>query len=228
LNAGREIRVLATAFGAFPGVRFNPSFVLAQSLARFGASAAAGAGIRLETVVLPVVWRDAAPTLLAAIETFSPDVVLSIGVAARRRRPTVEARSLDRRSVLRPDAAKRLAGASRLRGSGDFIRRARVPAARLATAMSRAGAASAVSIDAGDYLCNETLDAALGTNVPVVGFVHVPRPRDLRAPIGRSGAGLGARRPTMAALTAALRAALVTLATELRNHRASSPVEGAA
>jgi pyrrolidone-carboxylate peptidase len=35
-----------------------------------------------------------------------------------------------------------------------------------------------LSDDAGDYICNETLYLALGSDVPRVGFIHVPMPSE--------------------------------------------------
>jgi pyroglutamyl-peptidase len=209
----RAIRILATAFGAFPGVRVNPSLALARALAR----AAPPAQTEIEFLVLPVIWLDAAARLEAAIRTSRPDVVLSIGVAARRLRPGVETRALDRRSILRRDAERRQAP-SRLIAGEAAARRARVPAARLAATMTRAGARTACSNDPGDYICNETMHAALGTPVPLVGFVHVPRLRDPRAPAWRAALA-PVPRPTAAQTTAALRAALAVLAVEARNAR---------
>ena len=65
---------------------------------------------------------------------------------------------------------------------GPHARASRAPVARCVAAISKTGAVCAASIDAGDYLCNQTLYASLGESVPIVAFLHVPKPRRLRAP----------------------------------------------
>jgi pyrrolidone-carboxylate peptidase len=44
--------------------------------------------------------------------------------------------------------------------------------------MRACGLDAELSDDAGDYICNETLYLALGSDVPRVGFIHVPMPSE--------------------------------------------------
>jgi pyroglutamyl-peptidase len=57
-----------------------------------------------------------------------------------------------------------------------------IPCGLIAAALRRAGFDAAVSIDAGDYVCNQTLFLSLKrAYAPVIGFIHVPPHRRLAA-----------------------------------------------
>ncbi|MPT21800.1 MAG: peptidase C15, partial [Starkeya sp.] len=78
-------RLLITGFGHFPGMPANPSAQLARRLAR----SRPAAGAATEERLLATRWDEAAgfPALLAQTQ---PDIVLMLGVAARRRRVSIE------------------------------------------------------------------------------------------------------------------------------------------
>jgi pyrrolidone-carboxylate peptidase len=73
-------------------------------------------------------------------------------------------------------------------------------------------ARTAPSIDAGDYLCNQTLYASLAGATPVVTFLHVPRPANPRAPLRRASGRL-----SITEMTAGVVAAAAALALAARN-----------
>ena len=175
-------RVLLTAFGSFPGAPVNPTMAIAQLVERRHGRRLARLGLGLQTAVLPVVYEDAEGRIASLIAQLAPDVVLHLGLAARRKRLCLEARARNRLSVLHPDAERRRAGRLLIEPGGPLSRASRAPVARCVAGVTRAGAACARSIDAGDYLCNQTLYASLRSNAPMVAFLHVPKPRRMRAP----------------------------------------------
>lgn len=176
------LRVLLTAFGSFPGAPVNPTMAIARRLERRHGRRLARLGVEIHTAVLPVVYRGAEARTADLIDAFQPQVVLHLGLATRRKKLSFEARARNRLSVLHPDAARQNAGALLIEPKGPFARASRAPIARCVAAISETGAACAASIDAGDYLCNQTLYASLGGPAPLVAFLHAPRPRRLRAP----------------------------------------------
>lgn len=204
---GRPLRVLVTAFGGFPGVPRNPTLRLLahterqrQHLARLG--------IELHTRALAVRYGELAGCLRAASAEIAPDVIVLLGVAARRRRVSVETRALNFAHPLRPDAAKRCPPRVLVPG-GPAVLKATWPAARIRAAIGAAGVPVHLSRDAGAYVCNAALYHALYAGLaPCVGFLHVPKP----APAGRPA---GRRRPCEAdlqrAVMATLRAARIQL-----------------
>ena len=100
-SGARGCRVLITGFGAFPGVRFNPTARLAATLAavrRPGLEDVVRIAHVLETSYAAV--EQALPAVLADIR---PDVVLLFGLATRTPFLRIETRALNRRSALFAD-----------------------------------------------------------------------------------------------------------------------------
>ncbi len=176
------LRVLLTAFGSFPGAPVNPTMAIVSRVERRHGRRLARLGVHIHTAVLPVVYMGAEARAADLIVAIQPQVVLHLGLAARRKKLNFEMRARNRLSVLHPDAARQKAGALLIEPLGPFTRGSRAPVARCVAAISKTGAACVASIDAGDYLCNQTLYASLGGPAPLVAFLHAPRPRRLRAP----------------------------------------------
>lgn len=150
----------------------NPSALVVASLARLRASFARKR-IVLATEILPVLYDLAggyAPTPV-------PDVIVHIGVAARRRHLSVETRAHHRRSARHPDASGR---APRMLRSGERAQ-LRIDAAWnarvFAAALKREGVPTAVSRDAGAYVCNALLYRSLDQNLAPALFIHIPAAR---------------------------------------------------
>jgi pyroglutamyl-peptidase len=201
-TAGRgRPRILVTGFGPFPGAPANPTAQIARRVAASRRLARLGCLVTGE--ILPVIFADAERRHAALIAAVKPDIVLHLGLAARRRTLSVETRALNRISRLHPDAERRFAACATVAPGGAQALPARWPGARLCVAMNRAGAATRLSVDAGSYVCNQTLYLTLArTGVPA-GFIHVPRPR---------GPGHGRHpRPTLTSMVRAVEAALVLL-----------------
>jgi pyroglutamyl-peptidase len=207
--------ILVTGFGAFPGAPFNPSAAIVSRLGERGRRRLAALGVRLETRILPVIFEGAEDRLSALVSETRPDAVLHIGLAGRRRALGVETRAKNVISRLHPDAARRFAGDRRIEPGGPMTRAARLPVARIVTALARAGAAARPSIDAGTYACNQTLFCTLARDVPLAGFIHVPRPRGRR----RLDRVKTPARPTLAAMARGIEDVLMLIATELRRAR---------
>jgi pyroglutamyl-peptidase len=174
------IRVLLTAFGSFPGAPVNPTMAIARDLARLHRRRLTRLGVDLRTAVLPVVYEGAEERAADLAAGCQADVVLHLGLAGRRKRLSFETRARNRLNALHPDAARARSGRLLIESRGPAVRPVRAPVARCVAAISRTGAFCAPSIDAGDYLCNQTLFASLRADAPVVAFLHVPRPRRMR------------------------------------------------
>jgi pyroglutamyl-peptidase len=182
MGAHMAVTILVTAFGSFPGARANPTIAILRAVERDWGRAFARAGFELRTASLPVVYEGAEARVQALIAQMRPHVVLHLGLAARRSKLSFEACARNRLSVLHRDGAGARSGRMILAPQGPMVRRARAPLARVLAAMASSGAACALSRDAGDYLCNQTFYASLATAAPCVGFLHVPRPRNLARP----------------------------------------------
>lgn len=188
----RPLRILICAFGPFPGVPVNPSQQLAHDLLRLRRPALSDSEMALE--ILPTRW-DALARLDARLDTFDPDAVLLLGVAARRRSVSIEMLAANATRAA-PDAARRHPPARRLVAKGPYRLRSPVAAAAQAIALRRAGIAAAASRDAGRYLCNASYFHALAwagrqDGVRPVLFVHLPRREGRPAGISRMRMGRG-------------------------------------
>lgn len=212
-QSGRPCRVLVTAFGRFPGVPHNPTLTLLDGLAR-QRRRLSRLGIDLHTLSLAVRYDDLADRLRRAAAEIEPDVIVLLGVAGRRRRVCVETRAINYAHPLRPDAG-RACPPRDLRLAGPAALKATWPAERIRAAIAAEGVPVRASRDAGAYVCNAALYHALdGKLAPLIGFLHVPHPRQRRAQSKTDQRQTGAARPGEADL---LRAVLATLrATRMR------------
>lgn len=206
------IRILVTGFGGFPGSAKNPTTRLIHALEKHRARLAR-LGIDLALHVLPVVYAQIAPRLKNLAQIIKPDAILHFGLATRRTTVCVETRALNRVSLLRPDAT----GARALRrviipGAGPVVR-STFPSRPIIVALQRAGLQAKASINAGDYVCNQTLFTSLSENYArSIGFIHVPRLAQPR----RSKGASRRQRPTLEEVTRAAVIAIIVSLPALR------------
>jgi len=213
------IRILVTAFGAFPGAPSNPTMAIAAQLQK-RARAFRRTGIEIRTLVLPVIFAGTSERLAHAIRDNAPDAVLHLGLAGRRKIISVEARALNRLTIIHNDVKRKLSGTIQVEKHGEPVRRSRFAAARLAASMSSGAALARVSVDAGHYLCNQVLYLSLGMHKLPCGFIHVPRPRGNRR--ARPECFRNSSRPELAAITQAIEAAIRQVAVDTRRQRVST------
>lgn len=198
-------RLLITGFGHFPGMPANPSAQLARHLAR---SRPAG-GARTERRLLATRWDEAAgfPALLAQTQ---PDIVLMLGVAARRRRISVEIVGRNATGAF-PDAAGHRPTSHVLEPGAPAQRALAARPAPLLAALRAAGVPAHLSRHAGRYVCNALAFRAYGWaraglaadgGARLAVFVHVPLPRPGRLALPQLARGLEA---LLAALLAQFR-----------------------
>lgn len=88
-----KVCVLLTAFSSFPGAPVNPTMAIARRVERRHGPRLARLGIELQTAVLPVVYAGAEARARGLIERLRPQVVLHLGLAARRKKLSFETRA---------------------------------------------------------------------------------------------------------------------------------------
>ncbi|TCT04141.1 pyroglutamyl-peptidase [Tepidamorphus gemmatus] len=187
-------RILVTGFSAFPGARSNPSEGLVAGLAVEALSSRLG--IALATAVLPTEYDGVGEQLPRLWRDLAPDAVIHFGLAGRARHVRLETCGRNACAPFRPDAAGRLPRGHVIEPGGPILRRVTLPVAWIAAAFARQGIPATISVDAGRYLCNVAtyLSLAIAAQAPgpkpLVGFVHLPWPREeriARAPSDRPG-----------------------------------------
>jgi pyroglutamyl-peptidase len=169
------LRILVTGFGSFPGTRHNPTAQLIHALVNHKARLAR-LGIALDVALLPVHFAGAAQKLEGLERTLHPDAILHFGLAARRKYLSVETRALNRVNLLHSDTSGACASCRVIVASAAHSKRATFPARQIEAALRRAGIDARLSVNAGDYVCNEILYLSLSrSQARAVGFLHVPR-----------------------------------------------------
>jgi pyroglutamyl-peptidase len=210
-----DLTILVTGFSAFPGAPVNPSAAIVMRLLRRHARRFRLHGIKLQTAVLPVVYDAVTRELEELIARTRPDAIVHLGLASRRQQVSVETRAVNRITMLHPDAAKRPAAAYAVHARGLPVLRSPLATPSLVTLMRRTGVPTQLSMDAGDYVCNQTLYTSLASGGAPAVFIHVPRLTGKRhAPDDDAVAAI-----TLPALTRAVEAALVAIATHVRRMR---------
>jgi pyroglutamyl-peptidase len=211
-----DLIILVTGFSAFPGAPVNPSAAVVMRLLERHARRLRLHGIRLQTAVLPVIYDEVARELEELVARTHPDAIVHLGLASRRKQVSVETRAVNRLTTLHPDAAKRRAAARAVRAGGLPALRSPLATPSLVTLMRRTGVPTQLSIDAGDYVCNQTLYTSLASGGAPAVFIHVPRLTGARHERDNDDAA----RITLPALTRAVEAALVAVAGHMRREQA--------
>lgn len=198
-------KVLVTGFGPFPRAPVNPTVALVARLVR----AARRRSIDCIAHVFATSYAAVDRELPALIATHRPDVVVMFGLAAGRKGVSVETLARNRASICLPDAARATPPQSAIALGAPPSRRGRAPFMRLVAAARSTRVPTALSRNAGSYLCNyvywRALEAAAMPGGPrLVVFVHVPS----AGARFRLRTGLRRRKPTLDALARACQAIL--------------------
>jgi pyroglutamyl-peptidase len=204
-----DLIILVTGFSAFPGAPANPSAAIVMRLLRRHARRFRLHGIRLESAILPVVYDEVVGELEKLVARTHPDAIVHLGLASRRKQVSVETRAVNRLTILHPDAAKRRALTRTVQAGGLPSLRSALGTRSLVTLMRRSGVPTCLSIDAGDYVCNQTLYTSLASGGAPAIFIHVPRLAGVRRTSNQGS------RITLAALTRAVEAAILSVATHV-------------
>jgi pyroglutamyl-peptidase len=170
--------ILLTGFGEFPGAPINPTTALVARLAR----SLRRRGVRCIPHVFATRYAAVDRELPALIAAHRPDAIVMFGLAGRRARVSIETCARNRMSTSFPDAGGAVPRRAAIASGAAAIARGRAPFARLLAAARQTRVNTALSRDAGTYLCNyvywRALEAAAKPGGPRLAvFVHVPRVR---------------------------------------------------
>lgn len=177
-------RVLLTGFEAFGGLDYNPSWDVAQEIARRArlqelTTQQEHSGVVVSTACLPVEFDRAGEVLKAAITDQQPDMVISLGLAAGTDALRLERVGLNLRDARIPDNAGNQPDDAPVVPGADT---ALFSTLRLKAAQRRiaeAGFPVQLSTSAGTYVCNDVLYTLLHHLIATeqqipAGFLHVP------------------------------------------------------
>jgi pyroglutamyl-peptidase len=167
--------VLVTGFGRFPGAPVNPTAALVARLAR----AARRQDVHYVTHVFATCYAAVDRELPALIDAHRPDAIVMFGLAGRRKHVSIEIFARNRMSTWFPDAAGVVPQRAAIASGAPASWRGRAPFTRLLAAARATRVRTALSRDAGNYLCNYVYWRALEATAKPGGprlavFVHVP------------------------------------------------------
>lgn len=165
------MKLLVTGFDPFGGAVINPAWEAVRLLPDQIGS------FTLQKLQIPTVFGKAGETVLAAIGTEDPDVVLCVGQAGGRSAITPERIAVNIRDARICDNAGNQPRGMHVVPEGPAAYFATVDVTKLAEAVEKKGIPATVSNSAGAFVCNDVFYTMLhhyhGTKTRV-GFVHVP------------------------------------------------------
>ena len=164
-------KLLITGFEPFGGEEINPSW---EAVIRIGSEIN---GYSITKLCLPVVFSEAADTVIRCAEELSPDVILCIGQAGGRNAVTPELVAINLRHASIPDNRGNQPKDEEIIRGGPSAYFTTVPARKMAEAVNASGISSQLSYSAGAYVCNDTLYTLLdyfASSDTRVGFIHIP------------------------------------------------------
>ncbi len=181
-------KVLVTGFGAFGGVRSNPTQRVVDHL-----NAQPPTDIDVTAVTMPVSWQEMPGLLQRHLALENWDSVLLLGVAASRSCWSVETTAFNRTANV-PDASGQLPTSIHLLPGAPECLHSTWEASKVFKSIEEVNLPVQISADAGTYLCNAALYLSLhelGTAGTPVGFLHVPPDCDTMAASTMNGASNG-------------------------------------
>ena len=168
------MRVLLTGFTPFDDHDVNPSQLIVEALAQ-----REYATIDLIAEILPVVYQAAGSRLSDLIAQHQPDVVICLGLAARRSAINLERVALNLDDAKIPDNAGDLAVGRPIQQDGPVAYLSTLPLEAMKRALQAQEIPVEISNHAGAYVCNHVFYAARhaieqAQSPTICGFIHVP------------------------------------------------------
>jgi pyroglutamyl-peptidase len=163
--------LLITGFEPFNNEVINPSWSAVERLPDVIS------GYELTKLCLPVVFGEAAKTVISVAEKIDPDVILCIGQAGGRSAVTPELVGINLRYARIPDNKGAQPKDESIVNGGENAYFSTLPVRKMADAINDIGIPSQVSYSAGAYVCNDVIYTLLshfeGADTRM-GFIHVP------------------------------------------------------
>ena len=164
-------KLLITGFEPFDVEKINPSW---ETVLRLPNEIG---GYKISKLRLPVVFGDAAETVMSLAKDIQPDVILCIGQAGGRAMITPEMVGINLRHASIPDNSGYKPNDEPIIPGGACAYFSTLPVRRMVEAINNVGVPSQVSYSAGAYVCNDLLYTLLSHfdgSTTKVGFIHIP------------------------------------------------------
>ena len=172
----KQLRILITGFGPFPGAPFNPTMPLVTRLTALRRPAFDN--VEFSSHIFHVTYATVDRDLPELIASLRPDAMLSFGLADRTPFMRIETRARNAVTTTFPDADRNRARKGSIVDGADAMLFG-PHTAKLLRAARATGIDARASRDAGSYLCNylswRSIEAVRRVNGPrLAAFVHIP------------------------------------------------------
>ena len=172
----KQLRILITGFGPFPGAPFNPTMPLVTRLTALRRPAFDN--VEFSSHIFHVTYASVDRELPELIASLRPDAMLSFGLADRTPFMRIETRARNAVTTTFPDADRNRARKGSIVDGADAMLFG-PHTAKLLRAARATGIDARASRDAGSYLCNylswRSIEAVRRVNGPrLAAFVHIP------------------------------------------------------
>jgi pyroglutamyl-peptidase len=172
----KQLRILITGFGPFPGAPFNPTMPLVTRLTALRRPAFGN--VEFSSHIFHVTYVTVDRELPELIDSLRPDAMLSFGLANRTPFMRIETRARNAVTTTFPDADRNRERKGSIVDGADAMSFG-PHTAKLLGAARATGIDARASRDAGSYLCNylswRSIEAVRRVNGPrLAAFVHIP------------------------------------------------------
>lgn len=164
-------KLLITGFEPFGDDEINPSWDAVARLPDIIKE------YKLEKLLLPVTFGEAAKIVIQTAERISPDAILCIGQAGGRDAVTPELVGINLRYASIPDNSGYQPKDEPISAGAAAAYFSTLPMRKITSAISEAKISARLSYSAGSYVCNDllyTLLSHFADSEIRVGFVHIP------------------------------------------------------
>ena len=184
MTAKKQINVLITGFGLFPGMPDNPSAALVKSFLASEKSPQKSQQrkYKLYGGILPTEFSAGIRKFDALMKSVQPDIVICFGVAARRRIISLETTARNKVGLKLKDAAGHKHKSSKINRKSQRAYTSTLPLRKINNALKNNDIRARLSDNAGSYLCNFIFFRLMegiysGKYTCTGGFIHIPNPK---------------------------------------------------
>ena len=168
----KPVRILLTGFEPFGGETVNPALEAVKLVK-------APEDVQLNTLAVPVSFRDAIPTAAAVIRAKKPDAVLLVGQAGGRSELSVERVAINVMDAVNPDNDGFAPRDLPILRDGPAAYFSTLPVRKITETLVSRGVPARISNTAGTYVCNQLMYGVLHILKEEFpdsrgGFIHVP------------------------------------------------------
>ncbi|MBW3088934.1 pyroglutamyl-peptidase I [Bifidobacterium sp. 82T24] len=196
----QQFNVVISGFDHYDGIEVNPSAEVARTLSSHGIDDMPdGTSATVTSVLLPLSFQNAWPTLRETIDAVHPDIVIATGLKTRSHSVALERCATNLIDASRPDVDNVQPRRTPINPEGSAAYWTRLPLRAILHDFTKRNIPATLSSDAGTFVCNSLFYQLLDWNAAqtntLAGFMSFPKVGDG----GKYGSGLSLDQMILAA-----------------------------